>query len=42
MREIMRKHGKKVKYIPVPDEGTVLDMDTHEDYSMILMKMGGV
>jgi molybdenum cofactor cytidylyltransferase len=41
LRDIMRKDDKRVRYMPVPDEGVVLDMDTHEDYGMILTKTGG-
>jgi molybdenum cofactor cytidylyltransferase len=41
LREIVRKDDERVRYLPVTDEGVVLDMDTQEDYSLILMKMGG-
>jgi molybdenum cofactor cytidylyltransferase len=39
LSEIVRKDDKRVRYMPVPDEGVVLDMDTREDYSMILIKL---
>jgi molybdenum cofactor cytidylyltransferase len=41
LREVVRKDAERVRYLPVADEGVVLDMDTQEDYSIILMKMGG-
>jgi molybdenum cofactor cytidylyltransferase len=41
LSEIVRKDDKRVRYVPVPDEGVVLDMDTQEDYSIIMIKMGG-
>ncbi len=40
LSEIVRRDDKRVRYIPVPDEGVVLDMDTQEDYRMILIKLG--
>ncbi len=38
LRDIVKKDPNRVRLVPVPDEGVVLDMDTPEDYSGILAR----
>ena len=38
LRDIIRKEEGRVALLDVPDEGTILDMDTADDYKMILKK----
>lgn len=40
LREVIGKHGAKVSLFEVADAGTVLDMDTWEDYQEILNRCG--
>lgn len=41
LREIVAADPSRVEYVGVEDEGVVLDMDTEEDYLMMLRKFGG-
>jgi len=41
LRQIITGADGNVRHIPVSDEGVVLDMDTMEDYRLVLEKMGG-
>ena len=38
LRDIVRKDPARVRLAPVGDEGVVLDMDTRQDYAMILKR----
>lgn len=31
-RELIKREGKNVVFVPVDDEGVIIDIDTHEDY----------
>ena len=38
LRNIIARHPEEIRYIDVCDEGTILDMDTPEDYQRILRR----
>jgi len=40
LRDLIHSHGERILYLGVTDEGTVLDMDTPEDYQKILERCG--
>jgi molybdenum cofactor cytidylyltransferase len=40
LREIICRDSGRVKYIDVRDEGTIIDIDTAEDYEAVLRKQG--
>lgn len=42
LREIISRHTDAVSYLESDDEGTVLDMDTWEDYQRILRRLRDV
>jgi CTP:molybdopterin cytidylyltransferase MocA len=39
LRDIIRRHFDKVSLLETDDEGTVLEMDTWEDYERILGRL---
>jgi CTP:molybdopterin cytidylyltransferase MocA len=39
LREVIGKHCEKVSFLETEDEGTVLDMDTWEDYQRLLGRL---
>jgi molybdenum cofactor cytidylyltransferase len=41
LREIVAAEPSRVEYVSVEDEGVVLDMDTEEDYKVMITKFGG-
>jgi molybdenum cofactor cytidylyltransferase len=41
LRHIMGKHGEKITLLETTDQGTVLDMDTMEDYRRVLYAFNG-
>ncbi len=41
LREIIAADPRRVAYVQVEDEGVVLDMDTEDDYRVMLAKFGG-
>ncbi len=41
LRQIIAADPSRVEYVEVDDEGVVLDMDTEEDYRVMLKKFGG-
>jgi CTP:molybdopterin cytidylyltransferase MocA len=40
LRDIIRKDAQRVRTAVVDDEGVVLDMDTEEDYRIMVEKIG--
>ncbi len=41
LREVISGHEKDIVYLPVDDEGVLLDMDAPGDYAMILQRFSG-
>lgn len=40
LREVIARHRDKVRLVPVPDEGVVLDMDVWDDYLAMVERFG--
>ncbi len=39
LRDVIRRDSGRIRLVDVPDEGVVLDMDTHEDYEQLLKRI---
>jgi len=37
LRDIIKRDEARVRFIPVPDNGVLLDVDTEEDYDKIVL-----